>query len=120
MHRRNIIQSFTHALKGAYYACCSERNMLIHIAIATAVVIVSFLVHLDKIEFLIVLLCIAMVLITEMINTSFEFMVDLFQGAKISPVVKMLKDIASAAVLVASVFSAIIGVWIFLPKVIKL
>jgi diacylglycerol kinase len=93
--------------------------MLIHIIIATIVVIMSFLLQLDKIEFLIVLLCIAMVLITEMINTSFEFMVDLFHGAKISPVVKMLKDIASAAVLVASVFSAIIGVWIFLPKLIS-
>jgi len=94
--------------------------MLIHIIIATTVVIMSFLLHLDKIEFIIILLCIAMVLITEMVNTSFEFMVDLFHGAKISPVVKMLKDIASAAVLVASVFSAIIGVWIFLPRLIKL
>jgi diacylglycerol kinase len=119
MHRRNIAQSFLHAAKGMYYACRGERNMVTHLIIAALVIIMSFVLQLDKIEFIIILFCIAMVLITEAVNTSFEFMVDLFHGAKISGVVKMLKDIASAAVLIACVFSAIIGALIFLPKIIK-
>jgi diacylglycerol kinase len=118
VHRRNIAQSFIHALKGTYYAFRSERNMLIHIVIAIIVISLSFLLHLDKVEFSIILICIAMVLIAEMINTSFEFMVDLFHGSKVNSMVKMLKDIASAAVLVAAFFSAIIGAWIFLPRLV--
>lgn len=119
MYRRNLIQSFIHALKGMYYACRNERNMTVHLFIGFIVILASFVLHLDKIEFLIVLICIAMVLIAEIINTAFEFMVDLFHGAKISSVVKMLKDTASAAVLVASIFSAIIAALIFLPKILK-
>lgn len=119
MHRRKIFQSFVHAIRGMYYACRNERNMIIHLSIAFIVVIVSFFLHLEKIEFLIVLVCIAMVLTLETINTAFEFMVDLFHGSKFNTVVMMLKDIASAAVLIASIFSAIIGIWIFLPRIIK-
>lgn len=119
MHRRRLMQSFIHALKGIYYACRNERNVVIHFAIGLIVVVMSFALHLDKIEFLIVLICIALVLTAEIVNTAFELMVDLFHGAKINNIVKMLKDIASAAVLVASIFSAIIGFWIFLPKIIR-
>lgn len=119
MHRRKIVQSFVHAIRGMYYACRNERNMIIHLVIASIVLAMSFALHLEKIEFLIVLVCIAMVLTLETINTAFEFMVDLFHGSEINTVVKMLKDIASAAVLIASIFSAIIGIWIFLPKIIK-
>ncbi|MDD5291905.1 MAG: diacylglycerol kinase family protein [Candidatus Omnitrophica bacterium] len=116
MYRRNLTQSLIHALKGMYYACRSERNMAIHIAIGLIVVIMSFLLHVDRFEFLIILVCIALVIMAEMINTAFEFMVDLFHGAKISNIVKMLKDIASGAVLVACIFSAIIGILIFIPR----
>ena len=119
MYRRNLIESFAHAIKGMYYACRSERHMIIHLIAAFIVITMSFLLQLEKVEFLIVLICIALVLTSEMINTAFEFMVDLFHGAKISTVVKMLKDIASAAVLLACIFSAIIGIWIFLPKIIS-
>jgi diacylglycerol kinase len=119
MLRRRLIQSFVHAIRGLYYACRNERNMIIHLVIAFIVLTMSFLLHLDKIEFLIVLVCIALVLTLETINTAFEFMVDLFHGPEINPVVKILKDIASAAVLIASIFSAIIGIWIFLPRVIQ-
>ncbi|MDD5006271.1 MAG: diacylglycerol kinase family protein [Candidatus Omnitrophica bacterium] len=116
MHRRKLIRSFINAAKGLYYVCRNERNMIIHLGIAFIVIAMSFFLHLDKIEFLIVLVCIALVLTLETINTAFECMVDLFHGAKINSIVKMLKDIASAAVLLACIFSAIVGVWIFLPK----
>ncbi len=119
MYRRNLAQSFIHAVKGIYYAFRNERNMIIHLAIGFIVIIMSFTLHLDKVEFLIILICVALVLTAEMVNTAFELIVDLFHGAKINNIVKMLKDIASAAVLVASVFSAIIGALIFLPKIIK-
>lgn len=117
MHRRKLILSFYHALRGIYYACRNERNMIIHLVIAFIVLTVAFLLHLEKIEFLIILLCIAFVLTLETINTAFEYMVDLFHGKEENTVVMMLKDVASAAVLMASIFSAIIGLWIFMPKI---
>lgn len=120
MYRRKLIQSFINAVKGLYSACRSEPHMIVHFAIAAAVLAMSFCLHLGKIEFLIILVCIALVLTLELINTSFEFMVDLFHGAKVSDIVKLLKDISSAAVLIACVFSAIIGILIFFPKIINL
>lgn len=117
MHRRNLLESFIHATKGLYYAVRGERNMIIHLIIAFIVIVFSFLLHLEKGEFLIVLVCIALVLVTETVNTAFEYMVDLFHGHKIDPIVKILKDIASAAVLLASIFSAIIGIWIFSARI---
>lgn len=117
MHRRNLFQSFIHAIKGIYYAVRGERNMIIHLIIAFIVITLSFWFHLEKGEFCIVLICIALVLVTETVNTAFEYMVDLFHGNKIDPIVKILKDIASAAVLLASIFSAIIGIWIFSAKI---
>ncbi|MFH1622328.1 MAG: diacylglycerol kinase family protein [Candidatus Omnitrophota bacterium] len=117
MHRRKLIQSFFHAIKGIYYACRNERNMIIHIIIAFIVLTTAFLLHLEKIEFLIILICIALVLTLEIVNTAFEYMVDLFHGKQENTIVMMLKDVASAAVLIASIFSAIIGVWILLPKI---
>lgn len=119
MHRRKLIQSFIHATRGLYYACRNERNMIIQLVIAFIVLFMSFLLHLDKIEFLIILICIAIVLASETINTAFEFLVDLFHGSQTNTIVKILKDTASAAVLIASIFSAIIGIWIFLPKIIN-
>lgn len=115
MHRRKLVLSFYHAIRGMYYACRNERNMIIHLAIALVVLIASFVLGMDKAEFLIILLCIALVLTLETINTAFEYMVDLFHGKEENTIVMMLKDVASAAVLIASIFSAIIGLWIFLP-----
>lgn len=94
--------------------------MIIHLTIAFIVLTLAFLIHLDKTEFLIVLLCIAFVLTLETINTAFEYMVDLFHGPTENAIVKILKDVTSAAVLIASIFSAIIGIWIFLPKLIAI
>jgi len=119
MPHRNLIKSFAHAVRGFYYAVRGERNMKIHLVIATGVLCASFMLHLSITERLIILLCIALVLVTEMINTAFEYMVDLFHGPKINPVVKMLKDVASSAVLLASIFSAIIGTCIFWGKLFK-
>jgi len=118
VHRPNLIQSFIHAAKGLYYSVHGERNMIIHLIISISVVVMAYLLHLDKIEFIIILICIALVLVTETINTAFEYMVDLFHGAKIDPIVKILKDVSSAAVLIASIFSAIVGILIFYPRLI--
>ena len=89
MHRKNLVRSFIHAIKGFFYAVRGERNMIIHLIIAFFVIVFSFLLHLEKIEFLIILVCIALVLVTETINTAFEYMVDLFHGHKIDPVIKI-------------------------------
>ena len=119
MRRRNPLLSFVHATRGLYYAVREERNIVFHLVIAFGVIVSSIILGLEKIEFLIVLLCIALVLIAETINTAFEYMVDLFHGPKIDPLVKILKDVASAAVLIACMVSVIIGLYIFIPKIVR-
>jgi diacylglycerol kinase len=60
-----------------------------------------------------------MVFITEMLNTALEFLSD-FVSPDIHPQIKKVKDVAAAAVLIASIGAAVIGLMIFLPKIINL
>ena len=59
-----------------------------------------------------------MVITLEMMNTAIEKLCDMVQPDK-HPEVKIIKDIAAGAVLVAAVCSVIIGAFIFLPVVIQ-
>jgi diacylglycerol kinase len=88
------------------------------IAAGLAIVIAPFL-QVSMLELLILLLTILIVLVTELINTAIEFSVDLI-SPEFNHLAKKAKDVSAAAVLIAAIFAAIIGVLIFLPKAISL
>ena len=70
-------------------------------------------------EWLVVVLCITVVLTLEMINTAIEKLCDVVQP-DYHPQIKIIKDIAAGAVLIAALGSIIIGAIIFVPKIIAL
>ena len=74
--RHSIIQSFNYAFEGVIYALRSERNMRIHFALATGVLVLAFVYGVSKVELIALLIVIALVLITEMINTAIEGAID--------------------------------------------
>ncbi|WP_340582351.1 diacylglycerol kinase family protein, partial [Staphylococcus aureus] len=86
-----------------------------HIVSAIIVILASYLTGLSRMEWYIVLLLIALMFALEMMNTAIERVVDL-ASPEIHPLAKQAKDIAAGAVLVFALFSAIIGLLIFLPK----
>ena len=117
--KSRFTESVGHALDGINYVSSHERNFKIEIFFAIMVTIVSFLLKVSLIEWSILMLVISLVLALEMINTSIERCVDLVtQDYK--ELAKIAKDVSAGAVLVVSIFSIIIGIVIFLPKIILL
>ncbi|GLC88576.1 diacylglycerol kinase family protein [Lysinibacillus piscis] len=114
MDVRKYIRSFGYAFEGIVTAC-KEQNFKSHLLSACIVLVASYWTGLSRMEWLIVLLLIALMFALEMVNTAIERVVDLVSPAQ-HPLAKQAKDLAAGAVLVFAVFSAIIGLLIFLPK----
>jgi diacylglycerol kinase (ATP) len=114
----SFLKGFGYAFRGIFFVITSERNMKIHLFISVVVVAAAWFFQLNVVEWMVCLLCIAMVLAAEIINTAIENTIDL-----VSPDYHILarnaKDVAAGAVLVLAIFSAIIGCIIFVPKVIE-
>lgn len=112
-------ESVGHALDGIQYTTTHERNFRIEIVFAIAVTIASFILKVSLIEWAILVLVIGMVLALELINTAMERCVDLVTK-DYKELAKISKDVAAGAVFVMSIFSIVIGIIIFLPKIIDL
>lgn len=109
------VQSFIYAFQGLRTFFQTQHNAWIHVFIAVMVIITGFYCGLNANEWLWIVLAIAMVFITEMLNTAIEFLSD-FVFPEIHPQIKKVKDVSAAAVLIASIAAVIIGTIIFLPR----
>lgn len=89
--------------------------MQIHCCAASLVVIFGFALHISMTEWYICLILFGLVMGLECVNTAVEATVDLVTDER-KPLAKKAKDAAAGAVLVAAIFAAIIGCFIFLPK----
>ncbi len=114
---RKLFKSFTYAFGGIKICFTSQTNFKIHLLAVIIVIAIGFAVNITVREWLIIIFCMALVVIMEMINTAIEKLCDIVYK-DIHPAIKMVKDIAAGAVLVAASCSLIIGGIIFIPKVI--
>lgn len=112
-----MVKRFKHALQGAGTAFSKDRHLLVHLLIALLVAAAGFLLGLTSMEWLFVISAIFVVLISEVFNTSLEYAVDLVTG-EYHELAKHAKDTAALAVLLASLYAAITGLIIFIPKLI--
>lgn len=113
---RGRMKSFGHALRGLRDVTRSQHNMWLHIAIAVLVGGAGLVARLSGQEWLWLIVAITLVLVTEILNTAFEFLCDVV-STDFHPGIAKAKDIAAAAVLVAAVGAVFIGVVIFWPHV---
>ncbi len=111
--------SFKYALAGIKYAFCTQPNFRIHITIALLVILGAALLQVPRLEWLILLFTISLVVVAEMINTSLESMTDLIEE-KYHQNAKVAKDVSAGMVLITAISSVLIGLIIFLPKIIDL
>ncbi len=119
IHPRHVFGSIGHALRGVGVVFVSEQNFRIQVYAALLVVVLAMGLGVKTYEWIVLVLLIGLVLSLELINSVFERIVDSFKP-RIHPVVKDIKDIMAGAVLLASLFAAIVGVMIFLPHVLEL
>ena len=115
---KRLVNSFKYAFTGIKTAYLGEQNLRIHTIMAILVIICGFLFKISYMEWLVCLVLIASVLMAEFFNTAIEYVVDLASPG-INDLAKAAKDVASAGVLVMAMFSAVIGLIIFAPKIIS-
>ena len=114
-----LYKSFSYAFAGIFRTIRSERNMKIHCFAACMVVLFGIFLHLSREEWFTCPILFALVMSLELVNTAVEATVDL--ATKVyDPLAKKAKDAAAGAVLIAAIFAAIIGLWIFVPKLLAL
>lgn len=116
----NFIESLGYALEGLNFAFKNERNIRFQMAATFLVGIAGFVLQLNAMEWVVIILACTLVLVTEMTNTIAEWLVDLVTEYHYHPVAKKIKDVAAGAVLLASLFSIIVGIIVFLPKIVVL
>ena len=112
-------ESFNHATDGIEYAINHERNLKLEILAGILACIAGFILKISVLEWLVIVITIAMVICLELINTSIERTVDLITK-EYKDLAKAAKDVAAGAVLVMSMFSVVVGIIIFLPKIINM
>ena len=82
------------------------------------VIILGIVLHVSAVEWAILTLCIGVVIALEIVNTAIEHIAN-FICPEHNLKIKIIKDLAAAAVLVGAVSALIIGLLIFTPKIMR-
>lgn len=107
-----LLKGFGCALRGIFYTLKNERHMRIHAVALVYVMFFSVFFNLSAEKYAILLLTGALVIVSEIINSAIESVVDICKN-EYSIVAKIAKDMAAGAVLISAIFSVIIAVLLF-------
>lgn len=119
MDLHKLRKSFEYAFSGIHYAFNSDQNLVIHFIVAFLVIIASILLRISAFEMGILGITMLVVIVTEMVNTSIEKMVDLITREHREEA-RIAKDVSAGMVLVTVVGSVIVGFLIFMPHILRL
>ncbi len=112
-------KSMRHAIDGIIYTFKSERNFRIHLCVYCFMIVLSFLLNIQIMEWLFLHLVSGLVIISEIFNTAIEKTLDWIEPNH-HDVVKIVKDICAGGVLISAITAVIIGLIIFVPHIIDL
>ena len=109
---RKFFTGFVYAFRGIRVAFAEQRNLKVQLAVSLITIAAGFYYHVTNVEWLALVIIISLVISLEMINSSLESLVDLVTSER-KPLAGKVKDIAAGAVLIAAVFSVVVGFLIF-------
>jgi diacylglycerol kinase len=109
-----FVAGFGYAFNGLWYAIRTQVNMKAHLFIAALAIALGVALRISAVEFAMIFVAIAGVVMAEMFNTVFEICVDL-ASPDYHPLAKIAKDVAAGAVLLSAILAVIIGCFVFLP-----
>ena len=112
--------TFRNARKGFRLVIKSEKNIRVHLSVASIVMTAGVLLKFDAIKFCILLLAISSVISAEMLNSAIEFTLDSIYHNKYSKMVGMAKDISAGAVMLCTMISVSIGIILFGKSLLEL
>jgi len=113
------IHSFKYAFNGLKIFFREEHNALIHLVAAIAAVILGVVLDISTNEWMLLVITIGFVIGIEILNTSIENICD-FISPENDIRIKKIKDLSAAAVLTSSIAAFVIGLLLFIPKIISL
>jgi diacylglycerol kinase len=109
------ILSFIPAFKGLFWLFRNEANAQVHLLATCIIIIAGFYFKIDQKDWLFLCFAIGLVISAEALNTSIEKLVDLLHPQKHQQA-GLVKDLAAAGVLIASIVAVIIAFLVFVPK----
>ena len=115
---KNFFQSLKNALNGIKFVWKYGSNIKVQVVFVILAIILGLILKISLTEFAILVLTIFIVLICEVLNTAIEKVVDLYT-LEYNEIAKIVKDVAAGAVTISAVMSVIIGIILFLPKLIN-
>jgi len=110
-------KSFSCAFRGICLLVKTQHNSWIQITFAILVLFLGVSLKISETEWIFMVLSIGLVLISETFNTAFEFDIDL-TSPTYHPYARDTKDVAAGAVLITTIMASLVGIIIFLPKII--
>ena len=113
---KKLINSFKYAISGIITSFRTERNMKIHILVMILVIIAGIVFKLSLLDWIILVIMFGLVISAELFNTAIETTIDMITKEK-NEKAKIAKDVAAGAVLVLAIVSVIVGLIIFIPKI---
>lgn len=111
---RRVLRSFGYAAEGLAVMLRTQPNFVVHTIVAILALTLAAILGLSPVEFTVILLTIALVLVVECLNTALETLCDLVSPG-VHPLVKRSKDISAAAVLVAALGAVGVAIVVFGP-----
>lgn len=112
---KRIIQKFTVAFHGIRDGL-KHRSIATQFLLAFAACIAGTLMRLTALEWIMVVICIAMVITSEMLNTCVELLCDLYT-MEYNERIRLIKDIAAGAVLVSSIGALVTALIILIQHI---
>ncbi|MBV8388437.1 MAG: diacylglycerol kinase family protein [Mucilaginibacter sp.] len=114
-----FLRGFVYAFNGIWHAAATQLNFRVHLVCALIAVFAGYAFQISSSEWLWVIFCIGMVLVAELFNTAIEFLTDLV-SPEYNKKAGLVKDMAAGAVLITAIAALIIGLVIFVPKLLAL
>jgi len=115
---KKLTKSFAHAYRGLKVSIKEEQNLRIELVFCFIALSMGIYFQLVPLEWIILVITIALVIGAELFNTSLEKLVDL-ASPDLHPLAKKAKDAAAAAVFIFSFMAVLVGLYLFIPKILS-
>ena len=113
MLKKHLV-SYKYAMRGVWLAFRYEPNMIIHLIATIVVLIVNYLLEISRTDWLVTLMLIGVVLMSEIFNTAVEKLADRITQDQ-DPMIGHAKDLAAGAVLIIGAVAVVCAVIIYWP-----
>lgn len=110
----STIKSIKAAIRGISYTFIHEKNFRIEVIFAIFVVIFLIITDAEVWRWIVSIIMIIVILMSELANTALERIVDMLKPQK-HPYAKVIKDIAAGMVLISVIGVAIAGIIVLGP-----